>query len=405
MRSRCCASSPGIDACCARGSRAADRLPQALRAAGPVPPARGLEARPRPRGGTPRVASARLPARAWRGGARAARPRRAGGRRARDRDPLPRGSNAEADARGAAERGAARCCTRSGIWSRACTPPAGRTAICTTATCSSADGRRLAARPAGGAPAARAASRAGATWASSTTRSPDRSRWPTACACAPGAAVWRARSPPPRAGACARSGRASEARARAYARSRTRRARRPGRRYARLRAGEREGLRWQRIDEASPAASALAAHQQRPREGGPRAAPARPARERDPRRGGRRPRGAEGVAAARSLAARRGPSAGLAGGPRLSRRRGPARAADRRRRALRIPRAATPGAAGRVVAVARGSLAGRAGGRRRRRARRAAGRGRARLAARRACTAPGSATAISRRATSTSRRG
>ena len=46
-------------------------------------------------------------------------------------------------------------------------------------------------------------------------------------------------------------GRASERRARAYARSRMRRARRPGRRYARLRVGEREGLRWRRIDEAS----------------------------------------------------------------------------------------------------------------------------------------------------------
>lgn len=45
-------------------------------------------------------------------------------------------------------------------------------------------------------------------------------------------------------------GRASARRARAYTRSRMWRARRPGRRYARLRLEEREGLRWQTIDEA-----------------------------------------------------------------------------------------------------------------------------------------------------------
>ena len=64
-------------------------------------------------------------------------------------------------------------------------------------------------------------------------------------------------------------GRASEARARAYARSRTRRARRPGRRYARLRAGRCEGLRLRRIDEAF-LLKALEAHQGALAEGGPR---------------------------------------------------------------------------------------------------------------------------------------
>ena len=55
-------------------------------------------------------------------------------------------------------------------------------------------------------------------------------------------------------------GHATGRRARAYARSRMRRAQRPGRRYARLRVGEREGLRWQRIDEAS-VLRALADHE------------------------------------------------------------------------------------------------------------------------------------------------
>ena len=64
-------------------------------------------------------------------------------------------------------------------------------------------------------------------------------------------------------------GRASDARARAYARSRTRRARWPGRRYARLRAGRREGLRLERIDEGV-LLKALAAHQDALAEGGPR---------------------------------------------------------------------------------------------------------------------------------------
>lgn len=64
-------------------------------------------------------------------------------------------------------------------------------------------------------------------------------------------------------------GRASDARARAYARSRTRRARRPGRRYARLRAGRCEGLRLQRIDEGV-LLKALEAHQGALTEGGPR---------------------------------------------------------------------------------------------------------------------------------------
>jgi tRNA A-37 threonylcarbamoyl transferase component Bud32 len=63
-------------------------------------------------------------------------------------------------------------------------------------------------------------------------------------------------------------GRASEARARAYARSRTRRARRPGRRYARLRAGEREGLRLERIDEGI-LLKALDAHRDALAAGGP----------------------------------------------------------------------------------------------------------------------------------------
>jgi tRNA A-37 threonylcarbamoyl transferase component Bud32 len=56
------------------------------------------------------------------------------------------------------------------------------------------------------------------------------------------------------------AGRASDTRARAHARSRTRRARRPGRRYARLRAGDRQGLRLARIDEGL-ALRALAHHQ------------------------------------------------------------------------------------------------------------------------------------------------
>jgi hypothetical protein len=64
-------------------------------------------------------------------------------------------------------------------------------------------------------------------------------------------------------------GRASEARARAYARSRTRRARRPGRRYARLQSDGREGLRLQRIDEGV-LLKALEAHQDALAEGGPR---------------------------------------------------------------------------------------------------------------------------------------
>jgi tRNA A-37 threonylcarbamoyl transferase component Bud32 len=55
-------------------------------------------------------------------------------------------------------------------------------------------------------------------------------------------------------------GRATGRRARAYARSRMRRAQRPGRRYARLHVGEREGLRWQQIDEAS-VLRALADHE------------------------------------------------------------------------------------------------------------------------------------------------
>ena len=63
-------------------------------------------------------------------------------------------------------------------------------------------------------------------------------------------------------------GRASGQRARAYARSRARRARRPGRRYARLRLGERTGLRWQPIAEAS-LSRALAAHEQALANGGP----------------------------------------------------------------------------------------------------------------------------------------
>jgi tRNA A-37 threonylcarbamoyl transferase component Bud32 len=64
------------------------------------------------------------------------------------------------------------------------------------------------------------------------------------------------------------AGFASEARARAYARSRTRRARRPGRRYARLRAGGRKGLRLQRIDEGI-LLKALEAHQDALAAGGP----------------------------------------------------------------------------------------------------------------------------------------
>ncbi|HEY8156357.1 MAG TPA: lipopolysaccharide kinase InaA family protein [Myxococcota bacterium] len=64
-------------------------------------------------------------------------------------------------------------------------------------------------------------------------------------------------------------GRASDARARAYAHSRTRRARRPGRRYARLRVGRCEGLRFQRIDEAV-VLKALEAHRAALAEGGPR---------------------------------------------------------------------------------------------------------------------------------------
>ena len=63
-------------------------------------------------------------------------------------------------------------------------------------------------------------------------------------------------------------GRASDARARAYARSRTRRARRPGRRYARLRAEDREGLRLQRIDE-TVLLKALEAHRGALAAGGP----------------------------------------------------------------------------------------------------------------------------------------
>jgi tRNA A-37 threonylcarbamoyl transferase component Bud32 len=63
-------------------------------------------------------------------------------------------------------------------------------------------------------------------------------------------------------------GRVSDARARAYARSRTRRARRPGRRYARLRAGEREGLRLERIDEGI-LLKALEAHRDALAAGGP----------------------------------------------------------------------------------------------------------------------------------------
>jgi len=63
-------------------------------------------------------------------------------------------------------------------------------------------------------------------------------------------------------------GRASDARARAYARSRMRRARRPGRRYARLRAGSCQGLRLQRIDEGV-LLKALEAHQGALMEGGP----------------------------------------------------------------------------------------------------------------------------------------
>ena len=76
----------------------------------------------------------------------------------------------------------------------------------------------------------------------------------------------------PFSGAARRSlravGRASDSRARAYARSRTRRARRPGRRYARLRAGRREGLRLRRIDETS-LLKALEAHQSALAAGGP----------------------------------------------------------------------------------------------------------------------------------------
>jgi tRNA A-37 threonylcarbamoyl transferase component Bud32 len=63
-------------------------------------------------------------------------------------------------------------------------------------------------------------------------------------------------------------GRASEARGRAHARSRMRRARRPGRRYARLRAGEAVGLRLSRVDEAV-VTGALEAHRRVLARGGP----------------------------------------------------------------------------------------------------------------------------------------
>jgi tRNA A-37 threonylcarbamoyl transferase component Bud32 len=70
-------------------------------------------------------------------------------------------------------------------------------------------------------------------------------------------------------------GRASERRARAHARSRTRRARRPGRRYARLQAGGREGLRLRRIDETA-LCKALEAHQSALAAGGPQVIQHRP---------------------------------------------------------------------------------------------------------------------------------
>ena len=63
-------------------------------------------------------------------------------------------------------------------------------------------------------------------------------------------------------------GRASDARARAYAHSRMRRARRPGRRYASMRADRCAGLRWQRIDEGV-LLKALEAHRTALAEGGP----------------------------------------------------------------------------------------------------------------------------------------
>ena len=110
-----------------------------------------------------------------------------------------------------------------------------------------------------------------------------------------------------------------------------RRARRPGRRYARLQLGERAGLALATHRRGERAARARRSRA-RARQRRPGAAPARDALARHPCRSGGPAPGAEGVADPRSLATLRGSAARLARGPRLSRGRRPACAAHRRGR-------------------------------------------------------------------------